>query len=148
MALAGRCKKRCTSGQMTVELAVAMPVFIALMLVVGNVLAFVDTCARFDRLASDYVRIYCASPGYGVTLEDGAAQMCAALQQSFPHDNVGISVDVDSRIFGHQCVQATLSFSPQLAGRPLAGSVFGVSLPSISHSCSLVIDPYRPGAVL
>ena len=41
------------SGQMTVELAVLVPVVIMVALVVVNLMEFVDACAAFDRLSLD-----------------------------------------------------------------------------------------------
>lgn len=43
------------SGQMTVELAVLVPVVIVVALIVANLMEFVDACAAFDRLSLDEV---------------------------------------------------------------------------------------------
>ena len=50
------------SGQMTVELAVLVPVVIVVALVVVNLMEFVDACAAFDRLSLDEVIAEGVSP--------------------------------------------------------------------------------------
>ena len=47
------------SGQMTVELAVLVPVVIVVALIVANLMEFVDACAAFDRLSLDEVIADC-----------------------------------------------------------------------------------------
>ena len=50
-------------GQMTVELAVCIPVLLAVVGVAINLMVFLGDCARFDRLAAEAVRLEAASPG-------------------------------------------------------------------------------------
>lgn len=51
------------AGQMTVELAVAFPVVVAVAVIAMNALLFLSECAAFDRVARDAVRVHATSPG-------------------------------------------------------------------------------------
>jgi hypothetical protein len=42
---------------------------------------------------------------------------------------------------------ATLEYAPNLFGMGMRSSVFGVQLPALRHSTSLVVDTYKPGIV-
>ena len=139
---------RSKQGQMTVELAVLIPVFIALSLVVYNALLFFEHCAAFDRHALEAVRVYAASPAARQTTDEGAALVKGCLDKAFPHAYTNVTVSSSTHAFGHVTYQATLSFSPTLFGRSFAPSAFGVVLFPIEHTVSLTIDPYRPGVVV
>ena len=66
------------NGQMTVELAVALPVLLAVAAIAVNALLFFSECAAFDVASRDAVRIHAASPAYGQDLEaeQGARSRC------------------------------------------------------------------------
>ena len=68
---------------MTVELAIAFPVFIIVAVIAVNALLFFSQCAAFDNLFRDSVRIYATSPAYGQDYEDSVALIEAALDESF-----------------------------------------------------------------
>ena len=70
-----RCK-RFEKGQMTVELAVAMPVLIVVAVIAANALTFFAECAVFDRVAHEAVRVHAAAPAYG----QGPGQSCALVE--------------------------------------------------------------------
>ena len=140
--------KRRTCGQMTVELAVAIPAFIAVALVVFNAMLFLENCAAFDRLAKDAVRVHASSPAYGQSASDSAALIQASLQESFSADYCEVSVQSASVSWGFMRYTATLRFTPTLFGRPFSGVVFSTVLAPLEHSAQLTVDPYRPGAVL
>lgn len=46
---------------------------------------------------------------------------------------------------GYVVYSLRYSYSPTLFGLPLRGSVFGVSMPEITHSIQMAVDPYTPG---
>ena len=58
----GMMRRRSTRGQMTVQLAVAMPVLIIVAVIAVNALAFFAECAVFDRVAHEAVRVHAAAP--------------------------------------------------------------------------------------
>lgn len=61
--ISGKCQKfRSCSGQMTVELAVLVPVVIVVALTVFNLMRFVSACSAFDRIAADAVVSQGVSP--------------------------------------------------------------------------------------
>ena len=53
------------SGQMTVEMAVAMPALIVVAVIAVNACTFFYQCAVFDRVVHEAVRVYATSPAYG-----------------------------------------------------------------------------------
>ena len=140
--------KRSCRGQMTVELAVCIPAFIATALLVFNAMLFLENCAAFDRLARDAVRVHAASPAHGQSSAESAALVQASLKASFPQDYLDVAVQASGVSLGFVRYQATLRFRPTLFGRPFSGAVYDVVLRPLEHSTSLVIDPYRPGAAV
>lgn len=142
-----RCK-RFERGQMTVELAVAMPVLIVVAVIAANALTFFAECAVFDRVAHEAVRVNAAAPAYG----QGPGQSCALVEQDIRSvldaDNLDVSVSCGSVGFDCEQFSATLSFYPTLFGMGLRSEVFGVALPTLSHTTSYVVDVYKPGVVV
>lgn len=151
-AICGRAavsrKHRDDSGQMTVEFAVAFPVFVIVAVIAVNALLFFSDCAAFDRLARDAVRICAASPAYGQTLDNSVALVADTLEGSFERDNLSIDVTAEGAAAGHTRFTATVRFAPTLFGLGLKSSVFGVALPALEHSVSLTVDTYKPGVLL
>ncbi len=97
---------------MTVELAAAFPVLIAVAVVAVNALLFFSECGAFDK----------------------------------PFEQV--SVAVRGTEGGHVEFEGTLELAPTLFGLGLKQSVFGVSLPSLSHRTAFVVDCYKPGVLV
>ncbi len=63
-------------GQMTVELAVLIPVVVVVALIAINLTEFIDACAAFDVLEFGYIISQAVSPSQGV--DTGA--LCAQLE--------------------------------------------------------------------
>ena len=135
-------------GQMTVEMAVAMPVLIAVALLAVNALLYLGDCAAFDRLARQAVCVYAAAPPYGQTTLASAGDVEAELRQSFSASNQEVHVSAEQCAGGYVRFSATLRFSPTLFGRSFSGQVFGIDLPAVSHTATITVDPYRPGVVV
>ena len=135
-------------GQMTVELAVAFPVMIAVAVISMNALLFFSECAAFDRLACQAVRVNAAAPAYGVGPSQTAGLVQQELEGSFDRSYLGVSVAAVQVGFDYTEYSATLEFAPTLFGMGLKDSVFGVSLPHLRHTVSYVVDPYRPGVII
>lgn len=136
------------AGQMTVEFAVAFPVFVIVAVIAVNALLFFSDCAAFDRLARDAVRICATSPAYGQSIDGSIAMVKETLEESFPRDNLSIEVVAEGASSGHMRFIATIRFAPMLFGLGLKSSVFGVELPALEHSAAMTIDPYKPGVLL
>ena len=145
MGIARRLNSR---GQMTVELAVAMPVLIAIAVMAVNLLTFFADCASFDRAARDSVRIHATSPAYG----QGADQACASVQGDLEAvldaDNLDIAVSHAVTGFDLDEYRCVLVYSPTLFGLGLRSEVFGVTMPQLRHEVSCVVDSYKPGVVV
>lgn len=135
-------------GQATVELAVAMPVLLAVALVAVNALSFMGECAAFDRLARQAICTQGASPGYGQSSQDCAARIQSELNAAFSRDFESVAVDVEGSSPGLVRYTATISFTPTLLGRSFSGEAFGIHIFPLQHRTSLALDPYKPGAVL
>lgn len=146
--MCARKPNRATKGQMTVELAVGIPVFIAVALVVFNAMLFLENCAAFDRQAKEAVRVYATAPAYGQKAGDSAALIQTHLSALFPEDYINIVVSAQGSPVGFTTYTACLRFTPTLFGRGFSGTVFSVVLAPIEHKTQLTVDPYKPGAVL
>ncbi len=140
--------RRLERGQMTVELAVAMPVLIIVAVIAVNALSFFVDCAVFDRVAHEAVRVYATAPAYG----QDAGQSCSLVEQAIvtalDQDNVDVTVEQGSYGFDFNRYTATIVFHPTLFGLGLRSEVFGVPLPTLSHSSTYIVDSYKPGVVV
>ena len=143
----GNRPKRDEQGQMTVELAVTMPVLIIVAVIAVNACTFFYHCAVFDRISHGAARVYAASPAYG----EGPEQACASIEQTLRTqlDAPNLEVDVAYSQVGADFdeFRATLSYQPTLFGLGLRSEVFGVALPTLEHTSVYVVDSYKPGVV-
>ena len=139
---------RATRGQMTVELAVAMPVLIIVAVIAINAMTFFCQCAVFDRVAHEAVRVHAAAPAYG----QGPDQSCALVEQDIravlDDSNIDVAVSHSSTDADFDRYTATIEYHPTLFGLGLRSQVFGVALPTLSHSTSYVVDAYKPGVIV
>ena len=135
-------------GQMTVEMAVAMPALIVVAVIAVNACTFFYQCAVFDRVAHEAVRVYAASPAYG----EGSGQACASVEQAVRSqlDDQNLDVSVADANVGADFddYRVTLGFQPTLFGMGLRSEVFGVSMPQLEHTTSYVVDSYKPGVIV
>ena len=136
------------SGQMTIELAVALPVLLVVAMVSVNALVFFDQCAVFDRAAHQAVRVHAASPAYGQTPSMSCSLAQADIESALGGKNVSVSVTCASAGRNLERYTARLEFSPTLFGMGLRSSVFGVSMPRLVHTSEYVVDSYKPGVVV
>ncbi len=136
------------SGQLTVEFAVGFPVMIVVAIIATNAVLFFGDCAVFDRAFREAVRVYATSPAYEQTVQDSKELITEALSETMSADRLVVGVAVESVSGGHTCFTGTVQFKPTLFGLNLKSSVFGVELPSLSHSTSLVVDCYKPGVLV
>ena len=139
---------RCEKGQMTVELAVAMPVLIIVAVIAANAVTFLGDCAVFDRVAHEAIRVHAASPAYGQGLDQSCALVEQAVREALSASNVEVSVSCGDAGLDFVRFTATLEYSPTLFGLGLRSEVFGVALPTLEHSTSYVVDVYKPGVVV
>ena len=132
-------------GQMTIELAAALPVLLAVALIAVNALVFFGQCAVFDRAAHQSVRVHAAAPAYGQSAASSCALVEADIREALGGRNVEVSVSCSPAGRDLERFTATLTFSPTLFGYGLRSQVFGVQMPCLSHTTEYVVDSYKPG---
>lgn len=145
------------AGQMAVELAVLVPVIVAVALVVANVLQFAELVSRFDRVAPDAVVLHGVSAS-GVSSElAGVAEVKSAIEQAM--GEMPCEVAVRAEPISGDCSEAridlaagTTRFVCELGYRPWPSSVqiagVGFELPAIvRHQRSFVVDRFRAAVV-
>ena len=138
---------RAESGQMTIEVAVALPALIVVAAIAVNAMTFFADCAVFDRVAHDAVRVYASAPAYAQDIDQGCTlvERTVRSQLDDPNLEVRISHGVTGPDFDE--FTATLEFYPTLFGRGARSEVFGVQLPHLTHVTRYVVDSYRAGVV-
>ena len=141
-------RSRRNAGQMTIELAVALPVLIIVAVIAVNALTFFGHCAVFDRVVHEAVRVYAAAPAYGQGLDQSSALVEQALNDALDAPNLDVSVSYGATGFDFVQFTATLTFHPMLFGLGLRSDVFGVALPALSHTTTYAVDVYKPGVVV
>ena len=135
-------------GQMTVEFMITLPILLIIAVIAVNALLFFSECAAFDRIAKEAVRIYATSPAYEQTTEQSLARIELLLNESFEKEYLSCEVSVNGGAVGYKTYTATLRFLPTLFGLGLRSEILGVSLPTLNHSTSLTVDPYKPGVII
>lgn len=134
-------------GQATVEMAIAFPVVVIVAVIAINATLFFSDCATFDRAFRQSVRTYACSPASGQGLSQSSAQIGAAVQSALDQPYLSSQVTASSAGLGHVKFTGTLDCAPHLFGHGLRSEVFGVSLPHLRHTTSLVVDVYKPGVL-
>lgn len=155
--LAGLLEER--DAQMTVELAVVVPVVIVVALVAVNLMRFVEACAAFDQAALDAVVTYGVAPEGEQSELSAVDQVRSALEKSLGREG-SCEVEVRSDPVGGDGQEAAFAISPLLT-RYVCTLVYypwptKVRLPgityaapfSLTHERELVVDRYRPGVVV
>ena len=149
-------------GQAAIEMAVVMPVLLAVLGIAINLMVCFGDCARFDRVAAEAVRTQAASPGFEKYGPMARAQDVQALiTKSFAgNEHLSFSVSIsgggsvgceggsdDSISFSlaprREIVVCTMYYRPWVFG----DSFFGVKFTGIPHTRQYVIDPYNPGVL-
>lgn len=133
---------------MTVELAVALPVLIAVAVIVVNAVTFLGDCAAFDRVAHGAVRVHAVSPAYGQGYDQSCALVEQEIEAALGRDNLEVSVAHAKVGMDYDEFRARLEYAPTLFGMGLRSEVFGVPLPKLVHESRFVVDVYKPGVIL
>ena len=145
-------------GQMTVELAVLVPVTIVVALIVFNLGRFIGLCVQFDRVSMDAVLAAGVSPSGAQTRPTATHDVQANIQEAMGPSACKVSVSA-SEVSGSSG-DATFTLSPFLTRfdcvmeyRPWPRSFVLVGVPFtppglLRHERSIVVDRYRPGVVM
>lgn len=154
----GRALGREESGQMTVELAVMVPVAIVVALIVYNLLTFVELCAQFDRVSHAAIVTQAVSPA-GADYGSNAIQAVrTSIEDAMPQGSCEVDVALEpvSRFGGGTAfaagpalvrVSCTLRYRPWPSAFSIAGVAFDPPM-ELVHERSLVVDRYRSGVVM
>lgn len=133
------------SGQMSVELMAVLPIAIAIAAIAVNALVFFGDCATFDRVSRNAVRTYATSPTYGEGASQSEARIAAAVQEAMQGPFERVHVAYTGMGGGLTRYTVMLDYTPNLFGLGICDAVFGVRLPHLRHSTSLVVNAYKPG---
>ena len=141
------------SGQMSVELAIAMPILLVAFVIALDGLAFIGECGRFDHVAAQAVLAQGASAGSGsYSLEARSANIKASIEEAMGTSNMRVAVTV--RDAGGFAMWKKCAFTCKLEMCPWPFSsadfgIAGVRVPTVlAHEYSLCVEPYTPGKVL
>lgn len=135
-------------GQMTVELAVVLPVAIVIAVIAVNAMTFFSECAEFDRVGRNAVRVCATSPAYGQDVAQSVALVESAISEAMGASGSDVEVSAQQDGLGHMSFEMTLLYRPTLFSLGLKDEVLGVPLPVLRHEVSLVADAYKPGMLL
>lgn len=153
--------RRAESGQMTVELAVMVPVVIVVGLTVFNLMRFIEMCSVFDHVALDAVLSQGVAPGGEQVESVAAASVRSCIEDALDSERCSVSVatrDVTPALHDAQGLVFPISplltdFVCTLSYRPWPSSfvIAGVAYDSpvvLRHTRSIVVDRFRPGVVV
>ena len=146
------------SGQMSVELAVLMPVALALLVVVVDLMVFIGDCARFDRVSAEMVRINVASPSSDAYGRDASSSIQQGISAAMGDpDRLDIQVSYQGKLYSGteegslismlpqpQCYRCSMTYHPW----PFNVGFAGFAALSIQHHRDFVMDSYRPGILI
>ncbi len=145
-------------GQMTVELAVCVPVVLVVALILINLLGFVEACAAFDQASLDAVVAHGVAPAGEATAVAAVAEVEEAIEQALGREErCEVEVKVESASEGSDTTFAisplltryvcTLVYHPWPRTLRLPGITYEAPV-SLEHERSLVVDRYRSGVVV
>lgn len=133
--------RRAQAGQMTVELAVLLPVIAAVAFIATMGMTFAGECTAFDIAFRESVRLQ-ADDGWE---SDSALQVETELAERLPSLHGSVSVSCERAGVGHARYKGILTFEPPF----LRGvSVFGIAVPALRHEAEFTVSPYRKGVLV
>lgn len=147
------------TGQMSVELAVVIPVVIAVCLICYNAGRYAMLCADFDRLAQNACVVYGVSPSGEQSSAHAAAEIKAELASELPSELVTVDVQAEGMSADpHQPLTFLISplltrytcvmkYKPWPLSFVLAGTELSLDI-GLEHKKSLVVDRFRPRVVM
>ena len=145
-------------GQMSVELAVVLPVALVVALTIVNIMTYLGYCARFDRASLDAVIAHGVSPAGIQSNLSSVEAIRSSLEEVFA-DAPAVSVEVSAAPISSPTsllvtlapyltrITCTMRFVPWPRHLRIAGVVMDAPF-ALEHSRSLVVDRYRPGVVM
>lgn len=145
-------------GQAAVELALLIPVIVAVALMAFNIMRYAELCARFDRVAPDAVLAHGVSSAGSSGELAGVDAVTEAIKKGMGTDSCEVEVSVDDLgISGSGSALLTLAagttrFTCTLGYKPWPSSVsiagVGFQLPALAkHERSIVVDRWKAAIV-
>ncbi len=134
-------------AQMSVEMAICLPIIIICLVIVVDVLIYMGQCARFDHIAPQEILANATSVSRGQESANCSGKVQEALQKNFSDfgQKVEISAEEGSMFNGSVTYTCSLSMQPWPLGSA-GGSIFGISIPAtLKHTTKFAVDPYIPG---
>ena len=144
------------TGQMTVEMVVALPVAVVLLLITTNLMFFLSSCARFDNVAATaVVDAGCRYPASS-TPDDLSANIRSYIVSAM---GAGSRCDITVRRVGSSLGEGLFSTPveyectmryrpwPSVGASMTVGEVRSGSLSVLTRTRSVAIDPFRAGAL-
>lgn len=145
-------------GQMTVELAVMVPVALVVALIVLNLVGYVEACAAFDQAALEAIVAHGVAPPGEQSEAAAVEEVEAALADLLGREDrceVEVRAEAASSSGGSGLVVSplmtrytcTLRYKPWPRLVRLPGVTYEAPL-ELTHERELVVDRYRPGVVM
>lgn len=144
------------AGQMTVELAVTLPVVVVVALVIYNLGRFVQLCAAFDQVSLDAMVSQGVSPPGEQSELSATGAIRSVVRAALPGNDFDVQVsaaggwDGDGsgltlapHLVRYRCV---LEYRPWPRSLVIAGVRMGTPL-RLRHERTLVVDRFRSGVV-
>ena len=129
------------SGQMTLEMAVMVPVVLVVAVVVGNVAWYLNLCSRFDRVAMDMAIAHGVSPTGEQDATSGAIAIKEAIEEAM---GIWNGFDALSLSPTRMRIVCTMGFKPW--PQRLSIGFVETEMPTIAHhSRSVVVDVGQMG---
>ena len=157
-AARARAIARERTAQAAVEMAVTVPVLLALALITFNLMVFASAVARFDRVAPTVVLAHAVSPVTGgeeaVSVEETVERELAQAMEGY---DIEVAVEVDHEgdggsealalVGGLETYRCILRYTPWPQGLVIAGVALGAP-GSLEHVRAVTFDPWRSGVVM
>lgn len=144
------------AGQMTVELAVTIPVVLVVALLVYNLGRFVQLCAAFDQVSLDAIVSQGVSPPGDQTSLSATEAIRTAVADALPGEDFDIGVaaagpsgddgttfTMSPSLTRYTC---TLEYRPWPSSFVIAGVPFEAPI-RLRHERTLVVDRFKSGVV-
>ena len=154
-----RCRSSEMRGQMSVELAVMVPVALVVALVALNLVGYVEACAAFDQAALEAIVAHGVAPSGEQSEVAAVGEVERALEELLGRED-RCEVEVRAEAASASGGTGTFAISPLMTRYVctlryrtwprfvrLPGVTFEAPV-ELTHERELVVDRYRPGVVV
>lgn len=135
-------------GQATVEMAIAFPAVLMLVVISFNLLNYLGICASFDRAFPQQVRVCATAPRFGSNQAEAVSDVQAALAKRYENECSNVEVVVSQDGWGNSVFQGSFAYEPTLFGLNFRSLLFGMDVPTLHHETAFALNCYRPGVIV